>query len=483
VHPRRLIPFTLIAVALTPGRAVADHGVALLVVNGKYGEISAPVPDVGPLSRALAARGFETRIEKDLGRDSLRFTIEHFVKTAPTNGVAFVYLAGYVMRGEYRIGGQDRSVGDEYLLPVDAEPRHLREVAAKNIGVRGIVKLMRTESGARVCMLALEGSPSHPRRSKEIPARLSPPTDLAAGSIHLCHAREGLAASVARLLDDPKVDLASACRVAAKQSKGWSSLPQTARVAPLGSRMRPSTEIGAGEKAGDEWVNVLGTVFCWCPPRAATAATNARGFWLGKYELTRRELDLVTRKMPRGALASLPNHPRDGLRYNDILQYVSELNRRERFFNRLPDGWGYALPTEAEWEHACRAGTKTPFHFGTDLDLLPAHANFADRRLFDTGDEYFQYADRKLDDGVAKLAVVGRYRPNAWGFHDMHGNVWEWTASEEGTKQRAAPVARGGSWVSLPDYCRSAFRRRFGRDTERDFIGFRLALRRRDGGG
>jgi formylglycine-generating enzyme required for sulfatase activity len=206
---------------------------------------------------------------------------------------------------------------------------------------------------------------------------------------------------------------------------------------------------------------------------------NEPGFWLGKYEMTRREFDLVTRKKPRGALASQPNHPRDAIRYDDILLYVEELNRRERFFNRLPGNWEYALPTDAEWEYASRAGSKTRFYFGSSPKLLPAHANFADRNLLETGDEYYHYADGGLDDGSVQLAPVGSYRPNPWGFHDLYGNLWEWTASSGERTEQQSPVARGCSWVSIPAYCDSSFTHRFARDTERNFIGFRLALRKK----
>lgn len=231
--------------------------------------------------------------------------------------------------------------------------------------------------------------------------------------------------------------------------------------------------IAAGQKAGEEWTNGLNFTFCWCP--GGDEVGLEKGFWLGKYEVTKGEFDLVTPKKPRGALATESSHPRDAIRHDDILQFVDELNRRERFNKRLPEGWAYALPTEQEWEYACRAGAESVFSFGDDLASLSVHGNFADRKLFETGDDRYRHAHRSLDDGEAFLAKVGTYRPNPWGFHDMHGNLWEWTASLDGAGD---PIARGGSWVSRSDYCESGFRRSFPVVTEKSFIGFRLALKR-----
>jgi hypothetical protein len=216
----------------------------------------------------------------------------------------------------------------------------------------------------------------------------------------------------------------------------------------------PSSEIRPGKKPGDEWVNSYGIVFCWC-----------ENFWLGKYEITMREFDEVTRKNPKNALASKPNHPRDGIHYDDLLTFISELNKRERFFERLTVGWEYALPTEEEWEFAFRAGKTSPDITG----------NFADKTLFDTGDDYYHYADQSSDDGHAFLAEVGTYPANPWGLHDMSGNLWEWTATFH--EKNAAPIACGGSWVSLPESHGTPYRNHFEKRTERNFIGFRLILR------
>jgi len=232
----------------------------------------------------------------------------------------------------------------------------------------------------------------------------------------------------------------------------------------------PASPLTRGQKAGEQWENPLGFVFCWCPPSDSAQ----EGFWLGKYEVTLAEFDLITRKRPRGAIAKAAEHPRDSIRYDDVLLFISELNRRERFTKRLPDDWEYCLPSPEDWEYACRAGTKTPFPFGDDVSLLPRHANFADKSLFETRDNYFHYARRDLDDGTAFLAIGQKYPANRWGLHNMLGNLWEWTSKHNDSMATVC----GGSWISLPDYCTPAFRHAFSIESEKTFIGFRLALKR-----
>ncbi|MGB2823714.1 MAG: SUMF1/EgtB/PvdO family nonheme iron enzyme, partial [Phycisphaerae bacterium] len=126
------------------------------------------------------------------------------------------------------------------------------------------------------------------------------------------------------------------------------------------------------------------------------------------------------------------------------------------------------LPTEAQWEYACRAGSTTAWSWGDDPDAGKGHCNAADR----TGKAKFRsWGIFKWEDGWVFTAPVGKYKPNAFGLHDMHGNVWEWcrdwyrkdysTAGKLDTKgpySGALRVVRGGSWLSPPDRCRSAFR-------------------------
>jgi formylglycine-generating enzyme required for sulfatase activity len=162
---------------------------------------------------------------------------------------------------------------------------------------------------------------------------------------------------------------------------------------------------------------------------------------------------------------------------------VSWLDAQE-FCNRLTKATGrpYRLPSEAEWEYACRAGSTTPFAFGETL--TPELANY------DWGQTYgeFGVATQKK---LGKPSEVGKFPANAWGLYDMHGNVWEWCEDDWHSNYEGAPVDgtawtsktaktasgkvfRGGSWVDLPQVCRSAIRNDYDADLADDVYGFRL---------
>lgn len=137
--------------------------------------------------------------------------------------------------------------------------------------------------------------------------------------------------------------------------------------------------------------------------------------------------------------------------WRNAMVYCAWLTDEESRAGRLPLGWGYRLPTEAEWEYACRAGTNTMYSFGKDAAAL---------------NEYAWYRDNA--DG--KPQPVGRKRANPWGFFDLHGNVWEWCLSkrrrypyafDDGREELAGDagrILRGGSWARSARHCRSADR-------------------------
>jgi formylglycine-generating enzyme required for sulfatase activity len=144
------------------------------------------------------------------------------------------------------------------------------------------------------------------------------------------------------------------------------------------------------------------------------------------------------------------------------------------------------LPTEAEWEYACRAGTTTRYYYGDDPEGLSEVGNVADAMANSKFMDVVTIAGR---DGYVFTAPVGKYKANGFGLYDMHGNVWEWCADWYGEKcYEASPVddptgptggsgrvSRGGGWCSNARSCRAAFRFRYVPSYRHSFLGFRLA--------
>jgi formylglycine-generating enzyme required for sulfatase activity len=163
------------------------------------------------------------------------------------------------------------------------------------------------------------------------------------------------------------------------------------------------------------------------------------------------------------------------------------------------------LPTEAQWEYACRAGAAAPLWYGpTDADFSRfANVSDATHQAVDpfgwSGRPQvippWRPADTRFDDGNRVSAPVGTYAPNPWGLHDVHGNVAEWTRSayrpypyreDDGRNRPDAAgrrVVRGGSWYDRPDRCRSAFRQPYRRDQGVYDVGFRIVYEAAEGDG
>jgi formylglycine-generating enzyme required for sulfatase activity len=173
-------------------------------------------------------------------------------------------------------------------------------------------------------------------------------------------------------------------------------------------------------------------------------------------------------------------HPAVNLSWNDATAFCNWLSRKE--------GKTYRLPTEAEWEYACRAGTQTRFHSGDDAESLAKFANVPDA----SSARYFpQWRSLHADDGYAFTAPVGSFRPNAFGLYDMHGNALEWCADWAWRYDAAAQrdpkgppvgrgrVQRGGSWADFPDQCRSASRTNYDAGAWCISSGFRVVLEAR----
>lgn len=160
--------------------------------------------------------------------------------------------------------------------------------------------------------------------------------------------------------------------------------------------------------------------------------------------------------------------------WDDAIKFCEKITAQESASGRLPPGWQYTLPTEAQWEYACRSRTTTRFSFGNDESALNGYAWWGG--LVGGGnaiDE--QYAHK-----------VGQKKANRWGLNDMHGNVWEWCrdwydqqsmggTDPQGPLEGSARVYRGGAWSDDAKFCRSSFRNSDDPSNRGGALGFRLA--------
>ena len=198
--------------------------------------------------------------------------------------------------------------------------------------------------------------------------------------------------------------------------------------------------------------------------------TLTEGFYLGKFEVTQAQYEAVMTGNADGlsATPSLysgnPNRPVEQVAHDDIQIFLARLNAQEAA--NLPAGWAYVLPTEAQWEYACRAGTSTVYSWGNDINA--SHANY--------------------NSIIGETTNVGQYLPNPWGFYDMHGNVWEWTADWYGIYSNGSVidplgmasgsyrVGRCGSWGTGGTLLRSAERNDFSPSYRSTYLGFRVGF-------
>ena len=272
----------------------------------------------------------------------------------------------------------------------------------------------------------------------------------------------------------------------------WFTLPLASGYGSEGEATVQTNSAAQERKAGDRMVLTIKDVeyaFRWCPAGTFTMGSPAsepnrnsnetqhpvmltRGFWMLETE--------VTQKMWEGVMGNNPSYFKDSKRFpvekfpvervswNDCQEYIKKLNELLAGTPGAPAGFKFSLPTEAQWEYACRAGMTTPYHFGNTLNEEQAN----------------------LKGGQTK--DVGSYPANAWGLHDMHGNVWEWCLDRYGDYPNGAVtdpmgtervsnrvsnrVLRGGYWSYYAKHCRSADRLNFVPSAWSVLIGLRVSL-------
>ena len=201
--------------------------------------------------------------------------------------------------------------------------------------------------------------------------------------------------------------------------------------------------------------------------------TLTKPFWLGKYEVTQGQWKAVMGDNPSHFSGN--NHPVENVSWEDAIAFCRKLNQMD---GKKPQGYLYSLPTEAQWEYACRAGTSSATAFGDSLSSRDAN--------FKRG---FSFGSAAKGSYLKRTTTVGSYPPNAWGFYDMHGNVWEWchdwygdyagssVTDPVGPSSGTYRVSRGGSWINIGEDCRSVNRDRSIPGYRGFDPGFRLSLR------
>ena len=257
------------------------------------------------------------------------------------------------------------------------------------------------------------------------------------------------------------------------------------RLREGGSEFLPNPpELAAGTERRVALANGGWMDFVWCPPgrflmgspeteekrnvdEVQHLVTLTRGFWIGKTEVTRAHWKAVMGNAGFawsslwGGDAELPI---DTVSWHQCLEFCKKA------------GNGFRLPTEAEWEYACRAGSVTPFNFGGSLNGTTANCAGG-------ADPYGTLVSGPNSFGSKRVAS---YQRNPWGLYDMHGNLFEWCSDyyaeypegditdPVGPETGSARVVRGGCWNYAPKMCRSAFRSRMAEETHNGMIGFRV---------
>ena len=276
-----------------------------------------------------------------------------------------------------------------------------------------------------------------------------------------------------------EIDLSAFGTATVNLPKGWTSEKRRIKVAtPEGEQQKEITYYK--NSIGMEFVQVpAGELMMGSPANEEERSDDegpqhkvklSKGFSMGAFEVTQEQYEKVMDTNPANFKGD--KNPVEQVCWNDAVEFCKRLSQKE--------GTTYGLPSEAQWEYACRAGSATPFYFGKTIST--EQVNY---------DGNYTYGTGRKGPYREKTTPVGTFPANAFGLHDMHGNVWEWCQDVWHGDYNGAPadgsawiaggdqdrrVCRGGSWFSDPWFCPSAFRFRFSPVNRINSLGFRCVL-------
>ncbi len=334
--------------------------------------------------------------------------------------------------------------------------------------LQGVVPASTFGQSAPVLSLQVTGAVAAVKVSGDLgtPCTLQYSTNLASGNSWLTLSNFTLLSSPASLVDPERVT---------NQLRFY----RVAVIAPTNGAWIPAGTFTMGSPTNELLRSVTETQH---------VVTLTRSFYLGKYLVTQGGyLALMNTNpsyyTPANGFAADLNRPVEQVSWSDATNYCARLTQQERAAGRILTNWLYRLPTEAEWEYACRAGTTTTFYTGTNL--LYGMANFNVQYEYVGGIGLTNSSGGTL---LNRPSAVGGYSPNARGLYDMAGTVWEWCADWSGNYSTnsvtdppgpatgTARVFRGGAFNATGADCRSARRNSTSPGTAVNTIGFRVVL-------
>jgi formylglycine-generating enzyme required for sulfatase activity len=480
---------------LTAALAFGQQKFALVIGNGNYtgswNSLANPVNDAIDMDAALKELGFQVELLRNATRLQMRNAVVNYCKrlNLTKSAYGFFYYAGH--------GAQDRN-GNNYLIPVNADTESLNQLPDEALSVRFILEEIE-DAKNELNLIVLDACRNMPKSLDRDDNRgLAPISKAPIGSIIMFATAAGKTASdggsgrnglftshLLKNLRTPGLDVNEVFRRTGSdvsRATNGNQYPETQykyfEIAYLGSRIEPPSNM----------VRINGGTFLMGSPSNEPGRggdelqhqVTVSSFYMGKYEVTQAEYESVMGKNPSNYKRS--NHPVTFVWWYDAVEYCNKLSQMEGLTpaysgsgDNISCNWnanGYRLPTEAEWEYACRAGTTTPFSTGNNITTSQANYNS-------------QYNNNTT--GIEITTPVGSFAPNHWGLHDMHGNVWEWCwdwygdyssgaqTNPRGQVSGARRVIRGGSFFNNESqYLRSASRGRDHPGNGFDFRGFRV---------
>lgn len=495
-----------------PGAAPPEAGeqrVALVIGNSAYADapLKNPANDAADMAAALRGLGFEVILRTNAGRRQMVDAVREFGGQIRRGGVGLFYYAGHGVQ----------SNGRNFLIPVGATLEGEADLEFETMDANMVLAQM-DQAGNRVNIVVLDACRDNPfARSFRSAARGLAQLDAARGSflayatapgsvaadgtgrngIYTKHLLESLRQPDTKLEEVFKRVRIEVAKETGNKQIPWdassvlgdfyfrpvSAGPRVAAVADTRPPAAPGAPVAAmppGSVFRDcaacpEMVVIPAGSFIMGSPESERGrysdegpqhqVTIARPFAAGKYEVTFDEWDACVRdngcaKVPNDSGWGRGRRPVIHVARNDVKQYAEWLS--------LKTGRNYRLLTEAEWEYIARAGTTTAYHTGATIN--PALANYHSKD---------SYAGAAPTASQRKTVEVGSFAPNAFGLHDMMGNVWEWVEDCKNASYRGAPsdgsawrsgdcsqrMLRGGSWASDAGSLRSAARSGSGRES------------------